>query len=337
MGLKNVLILGATGAVGREFLDVLEERGFPVGNLILCSSPRSAGARMTFRGGDVVVSAVDESQFEGVDIALFSAGSEPSKVWGPIAVSAGAVVVDNSSAFRMDPEVPLVVPEINFDSVRPQDKLIANPNCTAIILMMAVFPLTRLGKVRRLVVSTYQSASGAGIAAVRELENQTRALLEGRPPAPEVFPHPIAFNVFSHNSAVDVDGWNGEERKVVQECRKILGNPDLAINVTCVRVPVRRAHTESITVEFEDRAPSEDQVRSALSEFPGVRVVDDRANNRFPMPSEAEGGDDVLVGRIRTDVSHPSAISLLACGDQLRKGAALNAVQIAERVMTREG
>lgn len=337
MGLKNVLILGATGAVGREFLDVLEERGFPVGNLILCSSPRSAGARMTFRGGDVVVSAVDESQFEGVDIALFSAGSEPSKVWGPIAVSAGAVVVDNSSAFRMDPEVPLVVPEINFDSVRPQDKLIANPNCTAIILMMAVFPLTRLGKVRRLVVSTYQSASGAGIAAVRELENQTRALLEGRPPAPEVFPHPIAFNVFSHNSAVDVDGWNGEERKVVQECRKILGDSDLGINVTCVRVPVRRAHTESITIEFEDRAPSEDEVRRALCEFPGVRVVDDRANNRFPMPSEAEGGDDVLVGRIRADVSHPSAISLMACGDQLRKGAALNAVQIAERVIAREG
>lgn len=334
---KNVLILGATGAVGREFLAILEARHFPVGNLFLCSSPRSAGSRLRFRTEDIVVAAANESLFEGVDIALFSAGSEPSKVWGPVAISAGAVVVDNSSAFRMDPEVPLVVPEINFDSVRPEHKLIANPNCTAIILMMAVFPLTKLGKVRRLIVSTYQSASGAGIAAVRELENQTRDLLEGRPPAPEVFPHPIAFNVFSHNSAVNSDGWNGEERKVVQECRKIVGDADLGINVTCVRVPVRRAHTESITVEFEGAAPSEDRVRQALTAFPGVKVVDDRENNRFPMPSEAEGGDDVLVGRIRKDPSHPSAISLIACGDQLRKGAALNAVQIAERVVAGAG
>ncbi|MEJ5170881.1 MAG: aspartate-semialdehyde dehydrogenase [Fimbriimonadales bacterium] len=329
----SVAVLGATGAVGGEFLRLFESRGFPVGSLRLLASERSAGKRLTFRGEEVEVEAVRPESFEGVDVAFFSAGASRSREFAPHAVRAGATVIDNSSAFRMEPDVPLVVPEINFDSIPQGCRLIANPNCSAIILLMAVHPLTKLGRVERLIVSTYQSASGAGAAAMRELEEQTRDVLEGREPQPKVLPHVYAFNLFSHNTPINEHGYNDEEWKVIHESRKILGMPDLRINVTCVRVPVLRAHSESVTVEYDGEAPSEEAVREAVRTAPGVRLVDDREHNLFPMPLAASGIAEVLVGRIRRDISHPSAVSLFVAGDQLLKGAALNAVQIAERLL----
>ncbi|MCX7799620.1 MAG: aspartate-semialdehyde dehydrogenase [Fimbriimonadales bacterium] len=331
--LLNVAVLGATGAVGGEFLQLFERRGFPVGRLKLLASERSAGKRIPFRGDAVEVEAVRPESFEGVDVAFFSAGASRSREFAPHAIAAGATVIDNSSAFRMEPDVPLVVPEINFDSIPEGCRLIANPNCSAIILLMAVHPLTRLGRVERLVVSTYQSASGAGAAAMRELEEQTRDVLEGKDPQPRVLPHVYAFNLFSHNTPINEHGYNDEEWKVIHETRKILSRPDLRVNVTCVRVPVLRAHSESVTVEYEGEAPSEERVREAVRNAPGVRLVDDREHNVFPMPLAASGIDEVLVGRIRRDLSHPSAVSLFVAGDQLLKGAALNAVQIAERLL----
>lgn len=235
----------------------------------------------------------------------------------------------------MDSKVPLIVPEINLSAVGPNDRLIANPNCSAIIMLMAVAPLRKLGEIERIVVSTYQSASGGGAAVMEELEQQTRTVLEGKPAVPKVLSQPYAFNLFSHNTPINEHGYNEEEWKVIEESRKILDMPDLRINVTCVRVPILRAHSESITVEFAGKAPSEDEVREVLGASPGVRLVDDRANNLFPTPLGASGGDDVLVGRIRKDLSHPSAISMFVSGDQLLKGAALNAVQIAEALLER--
>ncbi len=329
----NVAVLGATGAVGGEFLKLFESRSFPVGKLRLLASERSAGRRLPFRGEEVEVEAVRPESFKGIDVAFFSAGASRSREFAPHAVAAGATVVDNSSAFRMDPDVPLVVPEINFDAIPEGCRLIANPNCSAIILLMAVHPLTKLGRVERLVVSTYQSASGAGAAAMRELEEQTRDVLEGREPRPQVLPHVYAFNLFSHNTPINEHGYNDEEWKVIHESRKILGMLDLRINVTCVRVPVLRAHSESVTVEFVGEAPSEEAVREAIRRAEGVRLVDDREHNVFPMPLAASGIAEVLVGRIRRDISHPSAVSLFVAGDQLLKGAALNAVQIAERLL----
>jgi len=279
------------------------------------------------------VEALSAEALQGVDVAFFSAGAARSRDFAPAARAAGTLVVDNSSAYRMDPEVPLVVPEVNFAAIRPTDRLVANPNCTAAILLMAIAPLRAIGKIERLIVSTYQSASGAGAAAMRELADQTRDSLEGRPVVPRIMPHPYAFNLFSHNTPVDDDGFNDEENKVVAEVRRILDDPALRINITCVRVPVMRAHSESVTVEFDGPAPAEAEIRRVLEAAPGVRVVDDRAGNHFPMPIEASGEDDVLVGRIRADRSHPSAIQLFVAGDQLLKGAALNAVQIAERMI----
>lgn len=326
----RVAVLGATGAVGMEFLRLFESREFPVDDLRLLASERSAGKKVRFRREDHTIQAVTAAQFRGVDIAFFSAGASRSREFLPAALEGGALVIDNSSAFRLDDDVPLVVPEVNFDAIAPRHRLVANPNCTAAILLMAVHPLRQLGEIDRVIVSTYQSASGAGAAAMRELEDQTRDVLEGRPAQPKVMPHPYAFNLFSHNTPIADDGFNDEERKVIAESRKMLGLPDLKMNVTCVRVPVMRAHSESVTIEFRGQAPSEEDVRQVLAEAPGVRVVDDRAGNHFPMPIEASGQDDVLVGRIRRDPSHPSAIALFIAGDQLLKGAALNAVQIAE-------
>ncbi len=331
----SVAVVGATGAVGNEFLRLFQERGFPVGELRLLASARSVGKKASFGGREYCIEEATQDAFEGVDVAFFSAGASRSRALAPAALNAGALVVDNSSAFRMDPHVPLVVPEINLDSVGPADRLIAVPNCSAIILLMAVNPLRRIGKIERLIVSTYQSASGGGAAAMRELEEQTREVLAGNAPSPKVLPHPYAFNLFSHNTPVDASGYNEEERKVIAESRKILGMPALKINVTCVRVPVLRAHSESVTVEFEGRAPSEEEVREVLATAPGVRVVDDRERNHFPMPLEAGGQGDVLVGRIRPDLSNPNAICMFIAGDQLLKGAALNAVQIAEAVLGR--
>ena len=330
-----VAIAGATGAVGVELMQCLEQRKFPLSELRLLASARSVGKTMKFRGVDVAVQELTDDSLKGVDIALFSAGGAQSKRFAPAAVKAGAVVVDNSSAFRMDPNTPLVVPEINAGELAKHHGIIANPNCVAIVAATPLWPLHQARRIKRIVMSTYQAASGAGAAAMEELSESTRAYLEGRPFTPKVLPHPYAFNVFSHNTRVDPEtGYNEEETKVMQECRKIFGVPDLRVTATCVRVPVLRAHCIAMNVEFE--APlSPAEARAILSKAPGVRVVDELERNYFPMPVDASGKDEVLVGRIRKDVSDPTGatLSLFVAGDQLRKGAALNAVQIAERLL----
>ena len=331
----TVAIVGATGAVGAEFVGCLEQRKFPVGTLKALASARSAGKTLDFRGEKIVVQELTEKSFDGVDIALFSAGGGPSRKFAPAAVKAGAVVVDNSSAFRMDPNVPLVIPEINARRIKDHKGIIANPNCSAITALVPLWPIHRKNRIRRLIISTYQAASGAGAAAMQELLDSTRAALDGKPFTPKVLPHPYAFNVFNHNTAIDLaTGYNDEETKVIKETKKIFEDDKIAIGVTCVRVPVLRAHSESITFECENPI-TEDEVRAILSDAPGVRLVDDRAKNYFPMPIDASGQGDVLVGRIRKDLSDPSghSIAMFVAADQLLKGAALNAVQIAEYLL----
>jgi len=327
-----VAIVGATGAVGVELIRCLEERGFPLSELRLFASARSAGRTLTVRGQTLTVRELNEHSFSGVDIALFSAGASTSKRFAPIAVRAGATVVDNSSAFRMDPGVPLVVPEINPHTLRTHQGIIANPNCCAIIAITPLWPIHRSNRIRRLTLATYQAASGAGAAAMQELLESTRAYLEGRAYQHKVLPHPYAFNLFSHNTSIDpVTGYNDEETKVIQETRKIFGDPDIRVSATCVRVPVLRAHSVAITLECE-RPITPSQVRELLQSAPGVKLVDDAQRNYFPMPQDASGQDPILVGRIRQDLSDPGgrSICLFVAGDQLLKGAALNAVQIAE-------
>ena len=326
----HVAIAGATGAVGTEFLRLLEQREFPLASIRLLASERSAGRKLAFRGRDHEVQLLSEDSFNAIDIAFFSAGAGRSRQYAPAAVRAGALVIDNSSAFRMDPETPLVIPEINPDDIGWNRGIIANPNCSTIIMLMAVAPLRKLGAIRRIVVSTYQAASGAGASAMNELLEQTRQILKGEPITPQVFPHPIAFNLFSHNTKIDEDGYNEEERKMVHESRKILHDDDLRITATCIRVPVLRAHSESINVEFEGSRPPLPEVIEILRGATGVKIVDDRLANRFPMPIEASGSDDVLVGRIRADISNENAVDLFVCGDQILKGAALNGIQIAD-------
>jgi aspartate-semialdehyde dehydrogenase len=327
-----VAIVGATGAVGVEMIGCLERRSFPLAQLRLFASARSAGKELEFRGTALKVQELSASSFDGVDIALFSAGSATSKKFAPLAVRAGAVVIDNSSAFRMDAAVPLIVPEINREALRGHRGIIANPNCTAIISMTPLWPIHQANRIVRLVIASYQSASGAGAAAMEELREATRAYLEGRPFEQRVMPHPFAFNVFSHNTRVDpVSGYNEEEIKVREETRKIFGEPQLRVSATCIRVPVLRAHSVAITFECQ-RPIAADEARRIIAAAPGVRLVDDRERNYFPMPRDASGGDAILAGRIRQDVSDPSgrSIALFVAGDQLLKGAALNAVQIAE-------
>lgn len=330
---KTVAVIGATGAVGAEMLRCLEESTFPTGALKAFASERSAGKRFKFRGKDVEMQVLTDDAFAGVDVALFASESDISKQYVPVAVQAGAVAIDNSSAFRMDDAVPLVVPEVNGDLITPQQKIYANPNCVAAIMVMALWPLHKAGKLKRVIASTYQSASGAGRPAMDELEESTRAYLKGESYPPKVLPHPYAFNLFSHNTTIGADGYNGEEQKVVAELRKIMGLPELRVGVTCVRVPVLRAHSMAITAEFADKV-SVDQARAVLAKAPGVKIVDDREKNHFPMPIESGGQNDVLVGRIREDISDPTghSLALFISGDQLLKGAALNAVQIAERL-----
>ncbi len=330
-----VAIVGATGAVGGELLSCLERRDFPVGGLRLFASPRSAGRRLAFRGVERDVEPLDRGSFEGVDLALFSAGAGIARDWAPLAVRQGAIVIDNSSAYRMASEVPLVVPEINGAAIAQHQGIIANPNCAAIVAAMALWPIHRRNRVVRAILATYQAASGAGVAAMAELQDATRAALDGRDFAPRVLPHPYAFNLFSHNTPINPEtGYNGEEAKVMAETRRIFGDAELRIGVTCVRVPVLRAHAIALTVECE-RPIEPDEARALLADAPGVRLVDDAARNYFPMPSDAGGRDDVLVGRIRRDLSDPTgrSLALFAVGDQLLKGAALNAVQIAERLL----
>ncbi len=333
----SVAVVGATGAVGVEILRCLETRNFPLSRLRLLASPRSAGKTLAFRGRDIPVEILDENSFEGIDIALFSAGCATSRQFAPIAVKAGAVVVDNSSAFRMEKTVPLVVPEINAAEIASHQGIIANPNCVAIVAMLPLWPIHRSNPIRRIVLASYQAASGGGAAMMAELYDSTRAFLDGRDFTPAVAPHPYAFNLFSHNSRIDAaTGYNDEEIKVILESRKIFGAPDLQISPTCVRVPVLRAHSVALTIECE-RATTPEEIREILSTAPGVKIVDDRAGNYFPMPKDASRQDDVLVGRIRQDLGDPTgrSIALFVAGDQLLKGAALNAVQIAERVVAK--
>ena len=330
----HVAIVGATGAVGTEFLQLLESREFPLASLRLLASERSAGRSLVFRGRPHAVELLTADSFKGIDIALFSAGGSRSREFAAAAVQAGALVIDNSSAFRMDPDVPLVIPEINPEDIAWNKGIIANPNCSTIVMLMAVAPLRQLAPVRRIVASTYQAASGAGALAMQELVEQTNDVLRDRPLQRRVFPHPIAFNLFSHNTKIDDTGYNEEERKMIYESRKILHDPHLKITATCIRVPVVRAHSESVNIEFEaGHRPALEAIRSALNHFPGVRVVDNREENHFPMPIEASGQDDVLVGRLRYDLSNDDAIDLFLSGDQILKGAALNGLQIAEKWM----
>jgi aspartate-semialdehyde dehydrogenase len=327
-----VAIAGVTGAVGAEFIATMDRRGFPVRELKALASARSAGKTIDFRGERIVIEELNEHSFDGVNIALFSAGSGISRKFAPIAVKAGAVVVDNSSAFRMDPNVPLVIPEINAGRIRDHKGIIANPNCAAITALVPLWPIHRQNRIKRIIIATYQAASGAGAAAMEELVESTRANLDGKIYTPKVMPHPYAFNLFNHNTAVDPEtGYNDEETKVIKETGKIFEDDNIAVGVTCVRVPVLRAHCEAITFECE-RSITEAEVRSILATAPGVKIVDDRAKNYFPMPIDASGQDDVLVGRIRKDLSDASghSISMFVAADQLLKGAALNAIQIAE-------
>ncbi len=325
----RVAILGATGAVGQEFLTLLEERKFPIAELRLLASGRSAGKKITFCGKEIPIQEARPESFSGIDLVLSSAGGEVSRLLAPHAIKYGALVVDNTSAFRMDPDVPLVIPEINPEDIAKHKGIIANPNCSTIIMLVPLFPLHRMAKIKRIVVATYQAASGAGAKAMQELEDQSHQILHGKEPVKEVFPHQIAFNVFSHNSAIQADGFNAEEIKMIKETKKIFHDDSIQVAATAVRVPVYRAHSEAIFVETLRRLTL-DEVYHALHNAPGIRVVDERDKNYFPMPIEAAGKDDILVGRIREDHSVQNGIALFVSGDQLRKGAALNAVQIAE-------
>ena len=325
-------MLGASGAVGQELLQLLEERNFPVAELRLLASVRSAGSRCKWRGQELIVRETTAESFRGVDLVLASAGGSVSKTWREEIVASGALMVDNSSAFRMEEGVPLVVPEVNPTAAKQHKGVIANPNCTTILLSLALAPLAARRTLRRVVVSTYQSASGAGARAMDELRDLSRVVLDGGTPHPEVLPHSIAFNLFLHNSPLQSNGYCEEELKMVNETRKIMGMPNLRFTATCVRVPVFRAHSEAVNVEFHEPFSAE-EARSLLEAAPGVEIIDDSVHNRFPMPTDVTGRDPVMVGRIRQDISEPNALEFWLCGDQIRKGAALNAIQIAELLL----
>ncbi len=328
----RVAVLGATGAVGKEILELLASREFPLRNLRLLASPKSAGKEIKFCGETLKVEATSNSSFKDIDLVLASAGGATSKAWADAIVAAGAVMVDNSSAFRMNPEVPLVVPEINPEAAASHQGIIANPNCTTILMGVAIYPLHLLQPIKRVVVATYQSASGAGARAMEEVKLQAQAILKGATPKPEILPYPLAFNLFPHNSPLNEEGYCEEEMKMVNETRKIFKDPELKISATCVRVPVLRAHSETINLEFAEAFDIE-KARELIAAAPGVKLVEDWERNYFPMPIDATGKDDVLVGRIRQDISHSCGLELWLCGDQIRKGAALNAIQIAELLL----
>jgi aspartate-semialdehyde dehydrogenase len=330
----RVAVAGATGAVGGVMLRVLEERGFPITELRPLASSRSVGREIDYLGRSIPVQELTKDAFENIDIALFSAGGDRSRTYAPAAVEAGAVVIDNSSAFRMDTHVPLVVPEVNERDLEGHSGIVANPNCVAAPLVVALKPIADAVGLERVVVSSYQSVSGTGAAAIEELERQTRGNLAGEEPEPSVYPHPIAFNVLPHIGPFDESGYTDEERKVGGETRKMLGMPDLPVSATCVRVPVIRSHSEAVTIETTEKISAQ-HVRELLMGAPGVVLADDPAHNTYPLPRTAEGRDEVFVGRIREDSSHPRGIVLWLVSDNLRKGAATNAVQIAESLVTR--
>ena len=327
----HIAIVGATGAVGVEMLKTLEKRNFPAAKITPLASARSAGKTLPFRGKDLTVQELTPESFEGVDIALFSAGGGTSSEFAPAAVEAGAVVVDNSSAFRMDDSVPLVVPEINAAAVAENSGIIANPNCSTIVMVMALYPLHRAFGVKRIFASTYQAVSGSGAMGIVELERQVGEIAAGQAVTREVYPHQIAFNVLPHVDVFLDDGYTKEEMKMVHESRKIMGLPEFRASVTCVRVPVYRAHSVAVSAEFE-RTVSVEAAREAIIAAPGIDLNDEVANNGYPLPLELAGRDNCQVGRIRKDCAFDNGLSFWVAGDQLLKGAALNAVQIAEEV-----
>ena len=328
----NVAIVGATGMVGQEFIKVLEQRNFPMTSVSLLASDRSHGRKMKVRGQELEVKETTPDSFKGIDIALFSAGADISKQFSPIAARAGAVAVDNSAAFRMDPEVPLVVPEINPEDIKKHKGIIANPNCSTIQMVVALYPLHKVNPIKRITVATFQSVSGTGLAAIDELTSQSRAVLEGKKATPKVYPYQIAFNVLPEIDVFLENGYTKEEWKMVEETHKILHAPDIAVSATCVRVPVMIGHSEAVQVEFsQPMSPAE--AKNILSKAPGITVMDDPSKRVYPYPVMAAGQDNVYVGRIRKDASHPNGLVLWIVGDNIRKGAALNAVQIAERLV----
>ena len=327
----HVAIVGATGAVGIEMLETLEKRNFPIGKLTLLASARSAGKTRPFRGGEIAVEELSKDSFDGVDIALFSAGGGISKEFAPAAVEAGAVVVDNSSAFRMDDSVPLVVPEINAADVARHKGIIANPNCSTIVTVMALYPLHQAFGVKRIFASTYQAVSGSGAMGIAELKRQVGEIHEGREVSKEVYPHQIAFNVLPHVDVFLDNGYTKEEMKMVHESRKIMGLPDFQASVTCVRVPVYRAHSIAVSAEF-GKPVSVELAREAINAAPGIDLNDDVTSNGYPLPLESAGQDNCQIGRIRRDCAMENGLSFWVVGDQLLKGAALNTVQIAEEV-----
>jgi aspartate-semialdehyde dehydrogenase len=331
----KVAILGATGMVGQEFIKVLEQRNFPMDSIILLASDRSAGKRMFVSHREILVEEVTPKSFKDIDIALFSAGAEVSRYFSPIAAQAGAVVIDNSSAFRMDPKVPLVVPEINVDDIKWHKGIIANPNCSTIQIVVALYPLHKVNPIKRIIVVTYQSVSGTGAAAVEELTEQAKQVLEGQTTVPHVYPHQIAFNLLPEIDVFLDNDYTKEEWKMVEETRKIMHADDIAISAMCVRVPVFIGHSEAVHVEFS-QSMSPDEARRILAQAPGVKVLDDPAISLYPQPWSAAGTDDVFVGRIHRDASHTCGLVMWVVADNIRKGAALNAVQIAEEMIKRD-
>ena len=328
----TVAVLGATGVVGQELLQLLAERSFPVKELRLLASSRTAGTTQLWKGSKFTVQEVDHESFKDVDLVLTSAGGSISRRWRESITGSGAVMIDNSSAFRLEPDVPLIVPEVNPAEIETHKGVIANPNCTTILLTLALAPLAIHRKIRRVIVSTYQSASGAGARAMEELKNLTSDALDGRTTKSKVLPYSLAFNLFLHNSPLQSNKYCEEEMKMVNETRKIMNLPNLMLSATCVRVPVLRAHSESINIEF-DSPFSASFARNLLADSPGVELIENIQSNRFPMPVDVTGNDLVAVGRIRQDISNPNALELWLCGDQIRKGAALNAIQIAELLL----
>ena len=325
----HVAIVGATGAVGAELLRVLERRSFPVADLRLLASARSAGGSVTFHGDKIDIEELTVDSFTDIDLCFFSAGGEISRRFAPVAREAGAVVIDNSSVFRMEPDVPLVIPEINGEDVRTHRGLIANPNCTTAVALMAIYPLHRAFGVRRVFAASYQAVSGSGARAIQELKDQVEAVAQDRQPTSKVYPHPIAFNVLPHVDVFLESGYTKEEMKMQNEGRKIMHLPEFQASVTCVRVPVYRAHSAAVNAEFE-RKVSVDQAREVLAKAPGLELVDEPQNNRYPTPLEVAGKDNCQVGRVRLDCALENGLAFWVSGDQLLKGAALNAVQIAE-------
>ena len=331
----RVAIAGATGLVGQEFIKVLEERNFPMSSIRLLASDRSAGKKLFVTHQEIEVKETVPESFKGIDIALFSAGAETSRHFSPIAAQSGAVVIDNSSAFRMHPEVPLVVPEVNPEDIKRHKGIIANPNCSTIQMVVALYPLHKVNPIKRIVVDTYQAVSGTGSPAIGELTTQAKQVLEGQSTIPHVYPHQIAFNVLPEIDVFLDNGYTKEEWKLVEETRKIMHADDIAISATCVRVPVFTGHSEAIHVEFS-RPMSPDEARRILAQAPGVKLLDDPTISLYPQPWSAAGSDEVFVGRIRRDASHPNGLTMWVVTDNLRKGAALNAVQIAEEMVKRD-